>query len=218
MVDNQHWLDRWQQDRIGFHEAGVNRHLQNWFPRFAPAPGGRVFLPLCGKAVDIHWIAQQGFEVIGVELSQIAIEAFFKENSLDFERSESARFGIYQAANITLLQGDFFDLNKADLNNCQLVYDRAALIAMEREDRPRYYDHMLSILPGGCDMLLITLEYDQAEMLGPPFSVATDEVLQRYRDAFAIQMLETNNIIEESPRWRKVGLSALQEAVFSLTR
>jgi thiopurine S-methyltransferase len=89
---------------------------------------------------------------------------------------------------------------------------------MEREDRPRYYDHMLSILPGGCDMLLITLEYDQAEMLGPPFSVATDEVLQRYRDAFAIQMLETNNIIEESPRWRKVGLSALQEAVFSLTR
>jgi thiopurine S-methyltransferase len=218
MVDNQHWLDRWQQDRIGFHEAGVNRHLQNWFPRFAPAPGGRVFLPLCGKAVDIHWIAQQGFEVIGVELSQIAIEAFFKENSLDFERSESARFGIYQAANITLLQGDFFDLNKADLTNCQLVYDRAALIAMEREDRPRYYDHMLSILPGGCDMLLITLEYDQAEMLGPPFSVATDEVLQRYRDAFAIQMLETNNIIEESPRWRKVGLSALQEAVFSLTR
>ena len=151
-------------------------------------------------------------------MSQIAIEAFFKENSLDFERSESARFGIYQAANITLLQGDFFDLYKADLTNCQLVYDRAALIAMEREDRPRYYDHMLSILPGGCDMLLITLEYDQAEMLGPPFSVATDEVLQRYRDAFAIQMLETNNIIEESPRWRKVGLSALQEAVFSLTR
>jgi thiopurine S-methyltransferase len=218
MVDNQHWLDRWQQDRIGFHEAGVNRHLQNWFPRFAPAPGGRVFLPLCGKAVDIHWIAQQGFEVIGVELSQIAIEAFFEENSLDFERNESARFGIYQSANITLLQGDFFDLNKADLHNCQLVYDRAALIAMEREDRPRYYDHMLSILPADCEMLLITLEYDQAEMTGPPFSVMTDEVLQRYRDAFSIQMLETNNIVDESPRWRKVGLSALQESVFSLTR
>jgi len=218
MVDNQHWLDRWQDDRIGFHEATVNRHLQSWFPRVAPAPGSRVFLPLCGKAVDIHWIAQQGFEVIGVELSQIAIEAFFEENSLDFERNESARFGIYQSANITLLQGNFFDLNKADLNNCHLVYDRAALIAMEREDRPRYYDHMLSILPLSCDMLLVTLEYDQAEMLGPPFSVPTDEVLQRYRDAFSIQMLETNNIIDEGPRWRKVGLSALQESVFSLTR
>jgi thiopurine S-methyltransferase len=218
MVDNQHWLDRWQEDRIGFHEASVNRHLQTWFPRFAPAPGSRVFLPLCGKAVDIQWIAQQGFEVVGVELSQIAIEAFFAENSLDFERSESARFGIYQAANITLLQGDFFDLNKADLTNCQLVYDRAALIAMECEDRPRYYEHMLSILPDGCDMLLITLEYDQAEMTGPPFSVMTDEVLQRYRDAFSIEMLETNNIVDQGPRWRKVGLSALQESVFSLTR
>jgi thiopurine S-methyltransferase len=218
MVDNQHWLDRWQEDRIGFHEASVNRHLQNWFPRFAPAPGSRVFLPLCGKAVDIHWIAQQGFEVIGVELSQIAIEAFFEENSLDFERNESDRFGVYQAANITLLQGNFFDLNKADLDNCQLAYDRAALIALEREDRPRYYDHMLSILPADCDMLLITLEYDQAEMPGPPFSVPTDEVLQRYLDAFSIQMLETSNVIDETPRWRKVGLSALQESVFSLTR
>ena len=218
MVDNQHWLDRWQQDRIGFHESGVNQHLQHWFPRFAPASGSRVFLPLCGKAVDIHWIAQQGFDVIGIELSQIAIEAFFEENSLDFKYHESDRFGIYHSTNITLLQGDFFDLNKADLNNCQLVYDRAALIALERDDRPRYYDHMLAILPAGCDMLLIALEYDQAEMSGPPFSVPTDEIFQRYNSAFSIQMLETGNIIDERPRWRKVGLSALQESVFSMTR
>jgi thiopurine S-methyltransferase len=218
MVDNQHWLDRWQEDRIGFHESSVNRHLQNWLPRFAPAPGSRVFMPLCGKAVDIRWIAQQGFTVIGIELSQIAIEAFFEENSLDFEYRESDRFGIYQSANITLLQGDFFDLNDADLHNCQLTYDRAALIALERDDRPRYYDHMLSILPAGCDMLLISLEYDQAEMSGPPFSVPTDEILQRYSNAFSIQTLETSNIIDERPRWRKVGLSALQESVFSLTR
>ena len=218
MVDNQHWLDRWQQDRIGFHETGANRHLQYWFPRFAPAPGSRVFLPLCGKAIDIHWIAQQGFDVIGIELSQIAIEAFFEENSLDFEYRKSDRFGIYRSANITLLQGDFFDLNKADLNNCELVYDRAALIALERDDRPRYYGHMLSILPVSCDMLLISLEYDQAEMSGPPFSVPTDEILQRYSNAFSVQMLETSNIIDERPRWRKVGLSALQESVFSLTR
>ena len=218
MVDNQHWLDRWQEDRIGFHEASVNRHLQNWFPRFAPAPGSRIFMPLCGKAVDIHWIAHQGYEVIGIELSQIAIEAFFEENALDFERIDSDRFAIYQSPNITLLQGDFFDLNKADLHNCQLVYDRAALIALERDERPRYYDHMLSIVPPGCDMLLISLEYDQAEMSGPPFSVPTDEILQRYSNAFSIQTLETSNIIDERPRWRKVGLSALQESVFSLTR
>jgi thiopurine S-methyltransferase len=218
MVDNKHWLDRWQEDRIGFHEANVNRHLQNWFPRLAPAPGSGIFLPLCGKAVDIHWIARQGFEVVGIELSSIAIEAFFAENSLDFERVETDRFAEYKSESITLLQGDFFDLKHDNLSNCQLVYDRAALIALERHDRPRYYDHMLSILPASCDMLLISLEYDQTEMQGPPFSVPTEEIIQRYRDTFSIHALETSNIIDERPRWRKVGLSALQETVFSLTR
>ena len=218
MVDNKHWLDRWQEDRIGFHEANVNRHLQNWFPRLAPAPGSGIFLPLCGKAVDIHWIARQGFEVVGIELSSIAIEAFFAENSLDFERVETDRFAEYKSESITLLQGDFFDLKHDNLSNCQLVYDRAALIALERHDRPRYYDHMLSILPASCDMLLISLEYDQTEMQGPPFSVPTEEIIQRYRDTFTIHPLETSNIIDERPRWRKVGLSALQETVFSLTR
>jgi thiopurine S-methyltransferase len=216
MVDNQHWLDRWNENRIGFHEDGVNQHLQTWFPRLAPEPGGRVFLPLCGKALDIHWIAQQGYEVVGVELSQLAIEAFLEESGLAFERSESDGFKVYQSSGIRLLQGDFFDLRAHHLDGCKLVYDRAALIAMEQHDRPRYYEHMLSILPASCNMLLITLQYDQAEMRGPPFSVPTDEVIQRYQDALTIETLESENIIDERPRWRKVGLTALQETVFSL--
>jgi len=218
MADNQHWLDRWKEDRIGFHEGSVNRHLQNWFSRIAPEAGSSLFLPLCGKALDILWCAQQGFNVIGIELSQIAIEAFFEENSIAFERIPSNRFEIYQAGNITLLQGDFFDLTDDDLQYCRLVYDRAALIAMEGDSRQRYYDHMLSILPRSCNVLLISLEYDQQEMQGPPFSVPTDEILQRYGGHFSIKLLETNSIIDERPRWRQVGLSALQESVFSLTR
>lgn len=218
MVDNQHWLDRWREDRIGFHEASVNRHLQNWFPRMAPAAGGKLFLPLCGKALDILWCAQQGYEVVGIELSPIAIEAFFEENSIAFERSASDRFEIYRAENITLLQGDFFELSARDLQGCKLVYDRAALIAMHGDNRLRYYEQMLTILPRDCDMLLIALEYDQQEMQGPPFSVPTDEIVRNYREHFSIKLLESNSIIDERPRWREVGLSALQESVFSLTR
>jgi len=218
MVDHQHWLDRWKENRIGFHESSVNNHLQTWFEQLAPPPGSSVFVPLCGKAHDMCWIAQQGYQVVGIELSQIAIEAFFEENSIAFERSEGDRFTIYRSENICLLQGNFFDLRKHDLDACELVYDRAALIALESDDRPAYYDHMLSILPPGCNMLLITLEYDQAEMRGPPFSVPTDEVLQRYKHAFAIQLLKTRDIVDQGPRWRKVGLSALNESVFSLVR
>ena len=216
MVDNQHWLDRWKENRIGFHETTVNRHLKNHLAQFALPATAAVFLPLCGKARDIAWLAQQGYQVTGIELSQLAIEAFFAENSLEFERFDTDRFAIYKSTNISLLQGDFFDLRSEDLGACQLVYDRAALIAMESPDRPRYLEHMLSIVPTLSKMLLITLEYEQTEMRGPPFSVPTDEVYQYYADAFSIKLLERNDIIDESPRWRKLGLTALIESAFRL--
>lgn len=216
MVDNQHWLDRWRENRIGFHETSVNRYLQKYLPRFALPTGATVFMPLCGKALDINWLAQQGHEVIGIELSQLAVEAFFEENSLDYERVVSDRFAVYTSGNIKLLQGDFFDLRNDDLSSCDFIYDRAALIAMELADRPRYYTHMLSVIPRASSMLLITLEYDQSEMLGPPFSVPTDEVYRYYSAAFSVNLLESDEIVDERPRWRKVGLSALRESVFHL--
>jgi len=218
VVDNQHWLDRWKENRIGFHESSINPHLQNWFPRLAPQPGGSVFLPLCGKALDIQWVAQQGYDVIGVELSPIAVEAFFEENQLPFERSQGDGFAVYRSSRIRLLQGDFFDLRAHHLEGCGLVYDRAALIAMNPSIRPRYYRHMLSIIPPTCNMLLVTLEYEQSEMSGPPFSVPAEEVRGGYSDAFTIGELDGADIIDQQPRWRNAGLSALRESVFGLTR
>lgn len=218
MVDNQHWLDRWRENRIGFHESDVNRHLQTFLPQLALVEGSCVFMPLCGKSHDITWLAGQGFEVIGIELSELAIEAFFEEQALAFERFDSDRFGVYEAERITLLQGDFFDLRNDDLGACNFVYDRASLIAMSPSQRPRYYRHMLSITPAISSMLLITLNYDQSEMEGPPFAVADDEVRRYYENAFSINLLHSKDAIDESPRWRKAGLSTLVESVFRLDR
>ncbi len=216
MVSNQHWLDRWKEDRIGFHEPTVNQYLKNHLALFELSTGASVFLPLCGKAQDIAWLAQQGYQVIGIELSQLAVEAFFEEQKLAYEKHDSNRFVIYKSGNISLLLGDFFDLCSSDLVDCSFVYDRAALIAMEQPDRPRYFDHMLSIVPAAVRMLLITIAYDQAEMAGPPFSVPTSEVHRHYADFFSIKLLESNDIIDERPRWRNVGLTALSESVFRL--
>ncbi|MCP4389958.1 MAG: thiopurine S-methyltransferase, partial [Gammaproteobacteria bacterium] len=77
---------------------------------------------------------------------------------------------------------------------------------------------MLSIIPAASNMLLITLEYDQAEMQGPPFAVLKDEVYRYYSEDFSINQLESNNIIDERPRWRDAGLGALGESVFRLDR
>lgn len=218
MADKQHWLDRWRDNRIAFHEATVNRYLEAYLPGFGLPPGAVVFVPLCGKAHDLLYIARQGLEVIGVEFSRIAIEAFFAENGLEYERIETDRFAIYRAAGITLLEGDFFDLRNDDLGACELVYDRAALIALNAEQRPAYYDHMLSIIPAVSNMLLVTFEYDPGEMQGPPYSVPEEEMRRHYGDAFAIALLERNDILDERPRWREAGLSALNEAVFRLDR
>lgn len=216
MSDLQHWLVRWQQDRIGFHEADINRHLQRRLPEYELSPGATVFLPLCGKAHDIAWIARQGYRVVGIEISRIAVEAFFDEQGLDAEVVETERFRCYRAAGITLLQGDFFDLRVDDLADCALVYDRAALIAMTRAQRPDYFAHMLTILPADARMLLITLEYDQAEMTGPPYAVWEQEVRDNYGGRYDIELLERGSIIDERERWRKVGLTALGEVVFRL--
>ena len=218
MVDDQHWLDRWRDNRIGFHEGEVNRHLRRYLADFSLTPGSRIFVPLCGKAVDMAWLARQGFEVLGVELSALAIEAFFDEQGIAYEVAERGDFREYRAERLCLLQGDFFDLRAADLDRCALVYDRAALIAMADRDRPRYSSHMLAIAAAVERMLLITFCYRQAEMEGPPFAVCDDEVERAYGAAFRLQRLAREDILDESPRWRANGLTALAESVFRLER
>lgn len=210
------WLDRWKQNRIGFHESSVNSYLCRYLAEFNLNRGDAIFLPLCGKAHDIAWLAQQGYCVLGIELSEIAIESFFSDHNLKYQQLESERFSLRKSGNISLIQGDYFDLCREDLLNCDLVYDRAALIAIDESNRSRYCDHMLSIIPPATDQLLITLDYDQAQMSGPPFAVSADEVQQFYGPAHRIDLLETNDVLDERPRWRDQGLTALTESVFKL--
>lgn len=211
-----HWLDRWKQNRIGFHESAVNPYLPRYLSRFNLAPGDTVFLPLCGKAIDIAWLAQQGFKVIGIELSEIAIEAFFAEQELQYQQFEDDRFILRKSGNISLIQGDYFALRPQDLPDCKMVFDRASLIAIDALDRGAYADHMRSIVPENIDILLITLDYDQSQMSGPPFAVSVEEVNQHYQADYSIEVLEQNNVLDRRPRWRDQGLTCLNESVYHL--
>ncbi|MEE8366385.1 MAG: thiopurine S-methyltransferase [Gammaproteobacteria bacterium] len=210
------WLDRWKQNRIGFHEPGVNTYLRQYLPAFNLEPGDTIFLPLCGKAHDIAWLAQQGFQVVGVELSGIAIEAFFAEQGLHYLQSESGKFLLSKSGNISLYQGDYFDFPQKVLTECKLIYDRASLIAFDLGDRGRYCEYLRSITPPQTDMLLITLDYDQTQMDGPPFAVSRTEVEQLYRSHYQLEKLVSNDVLDERPRWRERGLTALTETVFRL--
>ncbi len=212
------WLDRWHKNQIGFHEGEVNTYLKQYIGSFNLNPGDRIFMPLCGKAHDIAWLARQGFEVIGIELSSVAIEAFFAEFKMQYQQFESEQFVLRRSGNIMLLEGDYFDLQAQDLEGCKLIFDRAALIAIDETNRGRYSQHMRSITPLADEMLLVTLDYDQLVMAGPPFSVTEDEVFQHFQDDYEICLLERHEVVDEQPRWREKGLNSLLESVYRLKR
>ena len=173
-MDQDFWHARWQNNELGFQLEQPHLLLQQCLPEILPAKQ-RVFVPLCGKSPDLAYLAQY-LPVVGAELSEIACDDFFAEQQLQYQLENHASFKYYNSANIHIWQGDFFQLLKAQCADCDLVYDRAALIALPRQMRQRYVSKLKSLLAPGAQILLISVEYPQHEKAGPPFSVDFAEV------------------------------------------
>lgn len=212
------WHARWQANEIGFHQADINPHLQAYWPELRAAPQGRVFVPLCGKSRDMLWLAGEGQRVLGVEISPIAAQAFFTENRLPPVSTLKPPFTEHRSGEITLLQGDFFALTPAHVEAVSAVYDRASLIALPPELRARYAAHMAALLRQSVPVLLVTLDYPQQEMDGPPFAVTGDEVDKLFGAHFEITSLGGQDILAENPRFQARGLTRLNERVYRLVR
>ncbi|WP_426141470.1 thiopurine S-methyltransferase [Pseudomonas sp. DWP3-1-2] len=210
------WHQRWASDQIGFHQQKTNPYLERFWPSLAVEQGAGVLVPLCGKSLDLVWLAKQGYDVKGVELSEKAIEDFFNEHQLTPAIRQQGAFNVYSAGPVELWCGDFFALTAADVADCQALYDRAALIALPPAMRERYVQHLQNILSEGCIGLLITLDYDQAEVEGPPFSVPDDEVQRLFASAWQLETLQTCDVLGESWKFVQRGGSRLDERVYRL--
>lgn len=187
------WLQRWTDQQIGFHEDKPNPILVRHFHRLKLPQGSHVFIPLCGKTLDISWFLSQGFRVSGVELSQIAIDQLFSELGQVPEKAELEHFQHYHIPNLDVYVGDFFDLSADELGVVDAVYDRAALVAMPNKMRTQYSEHLTHI-SDKAPQILICLEYNQAEMKGPPFSITQAEVERHYGLTYTLEMLETAQV------------------------
>lgn len=217
MKQKVNWHDFWSREgNPGFHEEQGNSFLKQFLPQFNLTPGDHIFLPLCGKTVDLLWLANQGFSVSGVELSEVAVKAFFAESGLDYQVESMEDFTCYYTDKIKLYHGNFIDLKPWHLSSCRLVYDRAALIAIEPDIRHLYSQHMLHIIPETADMLVILLEYDQSVISGPPFSVTQREVAAYYASRYHVETLFHEEMIDKEPRWRERGLQSFKETVLKL--
>jgi thiopurine S-methyltransferase len=215
-MNPEFWHARWERGEIGWHLDEINTHLLRYWPMLEVPSSATVFVPLCGKTLDMLWLAGEGHRVLGVEISEIAVRDLFAQHELEPTVTEAGRFQRWQADELTVLCGDFFDLTAAELDEIGAVYDRASLIALPPSQRAAYAAHLKAIAPAKAPVLLITLDYDQREMQGPPFSVQADEVVALYSGCYGIGHLDTIDALADAPGFRRRGLTALKESVWHL--
>lgn len=211
------WHSRWAAGQIGFHQAEVNPYLQQFWPTLQLAPGARVLVPLCGKSIDMTWLCDQGLYVVGVELSEAAAQAYFNERDIAPLIERRGAFTLYAGEHCEIWCGDFFELTLADIGACSALYDRAALIALPVEMRARYAGQLARLLEPGCCGLLVTLDYPQAEIDGPPFAVAQQEVRQLLGGEWQVELIASLDVLQDNARFVQRGVSRLQEQVYRLS-
>ena len=201
------WLERWRNGRTGWHESGGNAGLRTHW-RF---DARRVLVPLCGKSPDLAWLAERGHEVTGVELSAIAARDFFAEQQLGFSRSRTGRFDSWRADELplTIVVGDYFEFDGGPFD---ALYDRGALVAVDPERRAEYVRHTQHLLADHAGLLVITLEYDQRIVQGPPFAVAPDEVRGYYGSVQRVE--DRDDLANCPPKFRDAGLTEIREVVW----
>lgn len=213
------WLTRWQRGETGFHQPRVNPWLEKHLAALRLSPGQHVFVPLCGKAHDLRFLAGQGVRVTGCELSPLAVEQFFAEQALAVTVREVADgITLHDAGDIRIFCGDFFRLTPALLGQVDAVFDRAALIALPPEMRRDYAAHLATLASTGARDLLVSFDYPQDEMAGPPFSVPQSEIRSLFGAHFDIASLGRADILAQEPRFRERGLTRLTETCWLLQR
>lgn len=217
-MDASFWHDRWQRQQISFHREVPNPSLQTWWCEWVPA-GARVLVPLCGKSVDMAWLAAQGYEVVGAELSALAVEAFFTEQGLEPRVSQQGEHRLYEAGPVTIWQGDFLALSADQVGPCTAYYDRAALIALPSSMRAAYAEQLATLLPAGALGMLIGLDFIQGQIEGPPFATPQSEILQLLGERWSVREVGRSDALPgASPRYHDAGLAYLDETTYWLCK
>lgn len=219
-MEHAFWHHKWAQNQVGFHLEYFHPLLKRNLGLFQVKKGDTIFVPLCGKTMDIGYLLSQGYQVVAVELSEIAVAEVFSQLRIQPSITPWKQGKLYQADGIRIYSGDFFDLTHQDLmgeenTTISLVYDRAALVALPEKMRLEYAQHLAKITQY-CPQLLITLDYDQSIAGGPPFAVSAEEVEGLYGGIYPVQLIEEADIIEEEPRFQAKGLTSFYQRCYRL--
>lgn len=211
----------WRNNQTDFHQQQVNPLLTRFWPSLNLKIPSRIFVPLCGKTLDLIWLAQQGHNVVGVELSPVAAKAFFEENNLVPHKSKSGEFVVWESGRIKILSGDFFKLSLSDLGETDVIYDRAALTALPETLRTHYVAHLRSIVPLTCSIFLLTTEdaiaMDDASTRPMTEGVIDNEVTGLYERHFVIEITHTEPAWESNSAQPDNSAIAVEHKLYRLS-
>ncbi len=216
-MNNQLWIAKWKRNDIAFHQLSINPLLQRYIANLNLSSGDQILVPLCGKSIDITWLSKSKFHVIGVELSEIAIQAYFDALKVIPEKHHQRHFTKWSYQNIEIWCGDIFDLKKMDLAKIKLLYDNASLTAFSAEDRIQYVRHFSDNLPHDCQILLITDETPDDQQFNSMKTIDS-EVTALYAAHHKIELLHGENCFKKDPEYPEGPNRPMEEKVYLIKR
>ncbi|XP_068567393.1 probable thiopurine S-methyltransferase isoform X1 [Cebidichthys violaceus] len=215
------WEERWQEDRIGFHQPHVHKMLEKNIDKvLSGRTGVRFFFPLCGKAVDMKWLADMGHSVVGVEISEKGIKQFFEDNNMTYSEEPvpaipGAKVFKSSERNISLYQCDLYKFSSSIEGQFGAIWDRGSLVAINPRDREKYAALIISLMAKDCRYLLDTLLYNPESYSGPPFLVPDEQVASLFGNSCDLEQLQSLDALTD--RQRGWGLDYLTETVHLIT-
>ncbi|XP_019729224.1 probable thiopurine S-methyltransferase [Hippocampus comes] len=221
VVDLKEWEQRWEENRIGFHNPRVHKMLESHIDKvLAGRTGVRFFFPLCGKAVDMKWLADMGHSVVGVEIAEKAIQQFFMENNLTYsEEPVPAMPGVKvfrnSEKNISVYNCDLYNVSSSVVGQFGAIWDRGSLVAINPRDREKYASLIMSLMAQDCKYLLSTLMYNPELYKGPPFVVPGEQIPGLFGKQCNVELLLSQNVIED--RHLAWGIDYLIEQLYLIT-
>ncbi|XP_062301619.1 probable thiopurine S-methyltransferase isoform X3 [Osmerus eperlanus] len=211
------WEERWQEDKIGFHQPNIHPMLESNIEKvLAGRKEVSFFFPLCGKALDMKWLSDMGHSVVGVEIAEKAIKQFFEENNMTYSEEEvpvipGAKVYKSSEGNISLYQCDLFNFSSSVAGQFGGIWDRGSLVAINPADREKYAALIMSLMAKDCRYLLDTVLYNPELYKGPPFMVPDEQVQSLFGASCDIELLHSVDALTD--RQKGWGLDYLTEKV-----
>lgn len=215
-MDADFWLNAWDKGSIGFHRSDYHPELLKYFKHIKPKGDDKILVPLCGKSKDMLFLHDQGLKITGVEFSNKACEEFFSENELEFLRTDKNNFDVFEGKAHTLYCGDYFSFDPG--HKYDAAYDRAAIVALDPKSRTKYAKQYAHLLNKNGKLLLLSFEYDQSKVQGPPFSVEEYFIRELFENEFEVEVLESKAVEIGSPRFIEAGVIEAVQKSYLLTK